>query len=250
MSWSDPIEVWWAETDAVPQGAVDVLAEQLDAPTRDAAARLVRPDDRARSVIAHSLARRVVAASTGRDPSALTLARHCAGCGGTDHGKPSFVGDGLPAISLSHAGPLAVVAVGTAGTEIGVDVELPGRGGWEQIRRHTFTDAEWDASASSADPDGARLMLWAIKEAAAKATGYGLELGLQRVDVGKYLPTAGGAWQQATITGEPGQPLVGQQLAIATLRAPVARGAALAVATLGEAPSLPPTLHEGSALLG
>lgn len=247
----EQLEVWWASVEAVPAATVDAWAERLDEPTRAAAGRLLRPADRARSVLAHALARSVVGARIGVPPASLTLTRHCAACQEDGHGKPAFVGAGMPAISLSHAGPLAVVAVGAPGTELGVDIELAGRGDWALIRRHTFTDAEWQASSRTSDPDAARLTLWAIKEAAAKATGHGLELGLARVATpASALAAASSAtWHAATISGEQPQPLAGQTVACTMLPAPLAPDAALAVAVLGRTPTELPTLRDGTALL-
>lgn len=269
MSQGGAIELWWATTDEVGHERLTVLAEQLDPATRAAARKLVRAEDRARTVVAHTLARRLIAARTGVAPGELKLERRCAACGATDHGKPAFAGAEMPEFSISHAGPLVVVAVGPAlaaidgapgqatadrpqAGAIGVDVELPGRGDWELVRRHTFTEAEWSATAATQDPAAARLLLWSAKEAASKATGHGLELGLARMELAEPFPHPGGAWQAATLAsppaGAPPDALTGLPVALAALPSPLA-GASLVVATVGAGPAELPALHDGAALI-
>lgn len=192
------VELWWSTIELAP-AALDALRGELDGATRARIELLVRPDDRRRATVAHALLRRRAAALLGIDPRNVVVDRRCAVCGATDHGKPALAAvAGAPAppeINLAHSGALAVVALSTAGP-VGVDVERERPDAdWESHHAHVFADAEWQATERAPDPGAARLAAWTRKEAAAKATGHGIAVGLERVAVGEQ-PGAGG-WRQA-----------------------------------------------------
>lgn len=182
----DTVEVWWSPIDLAPP-ALDAARATLDAPTRDRIAAMVRPEDRLRSTIAHALLRRRAGEVLGVAPELVVVRRRCPYCGATDHGRPEIEpiagAPPPPAVSLAHAGGVAVVALAAAGP-LGVDVE-PTRAAsdWGRVRTHVFSGDEWAATARAADPEAARLAAWTRKEAAAKATGHGVELGLARVRI-------------------------------------------------------------------
>jgi hypothetical protein len=52
---------------------------------------------------------------------------------------------------------------------------------WAPLRRSVFGDDEWDATGAATDPERERFATWARKEAAVKASGHGLSLGLSGV---------------------------------------------------------------------
>jgi 4'-phosphopantetheinyl transferase len=171
------LQVWWATTD-VDAHTLTRAAEALDPATLDRAGRMRREADRRRTLLAHALLRRLLAATTGTPASELAIQRRCASCGATDHGRPFL--PGAPSFGLSHGGDAVAVALGASDASVAVDVEeVQPAERWEAVRRHAFSDAEWTETAS--DPAGERTQLWTRKEAAVKATGHGLSLALTRV---------------------------------------------------------------------
>jgi 4'-phosphopantetheinyl transferase len=111
--------------------------------------------DRRRFVAARVLLRAAVAEVTGRDLRDVVLRQTCKRCGGPHGRLEAAVGARRVEVSLSHAGALAVVAVGSR--PVGVDVEpLLGPGG------PAVGDDE--------------LRTWVRTEAVLKATGHGLEV--------------------------------------------------------------------------
>lgn len=194
------IELWWSSID-LPPDALDALRRDLDDATRARIELLARPDDRRRAVVAHGLLRRRVAELLGVAPAQVEIRRRCATCGASDHGKPEVVAipgaPTPPAVNLAHSGTVAVVALSAAGP-VGVDVEAERPNvDWASHHSHVFSDAEWAATELAADPQGARLAAWTRKEAAAKATGHGLAVGLERVDVAEA-PEDGG-WRPVAL---------------------------------------------------
>lgn len=173
--------VWWADTGVSPR-QVEALRADLDDETRARTNAMVREADRRRSIVAHGLLRRLVAACTGQPAADVSIVRICASCGSADHGKPALArGGGIPPLqfNLAHSGSTVAVALGGPATDVGVDVEaIRTDFDWLPARRHVFTDREWDDTAGAPDPSAARFALWARKEAAAKTTGHGLAIDL------------------------------------------------------------------------
>lgn len=190
------ISVWWATTD-VSLRALEGLRADLDRDTLDRVNALVREEDRRRAVVAHGLLRRLVSACLGLEPGAIAIDRTCANCGAADHGKPTLAGvpsAGRPPLqfNLAHSGEVVAIALAGPGTEVGIDVEaVQPQMRWSTIRRHVFSDAEWDETGATADPTAERFALWARKEAAAKTTGHGLAIDLRHVQIEGPTGTAG-----------------------------------------------------------
>jgi 4'-phosphopantetheinyl transferase len=159
-----------------PDAAVAGLTPTLDDHEQRAAAARATALVRRRYVVAHGALREVLGAALGRDPAAIRFDRRCRHCGDPLHGKPAVV-DADCSFSLSHSGPLAVVAIATGGAEVGVDVEMRrDRRHLDRLAARVFTAeplAEWRALPSGARLD-AFLRAWTIKEAFGKATGLGL----------------------------------------------------------------------------
>ncbi|MBQ9085590.1 MAG: 4'-phosphopantetheinyl transferase superfamily protein [Clostridia bacterium] len=105
----------------------------------------------------------------------------------TSSGKPYFTESPSLPFSLSHAGSLAVAAIATDGTEIGVDLELfrPRRKTASLIARY-FSPAQQRQWAESSDPDWEFLRLWTEKEAIAKCGGEGLAALLKQRNEAEY----------------------------------------------------------------
>lgn len=192
------LHVWWSEVPPGGLGAAGALgdptageppgdlARHLDEATRARLRRMVRQEDRDRGVLAHSLARRLLAAAVGGRPQDVELDRHCAGCGSGEHGKPflrAVPGGAGPApqFNLTHSGRVVAVVLGPADLPVGVDVEAARTLDWAPLRRNVFGDDEWAAADAAADPERERFAIWARKEAAVKASGHGLALGLSQV---------------------------------------------------------------------
>lgn len=225
------VEVWWSPIDLAP-AVLQGLRDHLDAATLERIERLVRPDDRRRAAVAHGLLRLRAGAVLGAGPSDLVIRRRCATCGATDHGKPELApvpgaAAPPPAINLAHSGDLAVVALSTAGP-VGVDVERARPGmDWESHHAHVFAQDEWEATGRAADPAEERLAAWTRKEAAAKATGHGVAVGLERVRVAQ--PADAGGWLGVGLPDGMGPARVRD--------IPVAAGHAAAVALVGDGPA-------------
>lgn len=109
-------------------------------------------------------------------------------------GKPRVVspsGRAGPAVSLSHSGPLIVVAVAEVGA-LGVDLEA------HRPARHVLDLAavafgERERAEVEAQGHTAFYRIWTLREAFAKATGQGLSRAADRSDVVAGSPDFG-AW--------------------------------------------------------
>jgi len=171
-----------------PEGVVARLARLLDEHERRRAERAVRPELRARRVVAAAATRTVLAPLVGEDdPARLRIGRRCAHCGHEGHGKP-FVAD-RPDVSFSvtHSAGLALVAVVPAPpARVGVDVEaVRPRRSLPALAARVLDDeamARW-----SALPEAGRLRAfyeaWTAKEAYLKAVGVGITRRLRSVPV-------------------------------------------------------------------
>jgi 4'-phosphopantetheinyl transferase len=251
------LHVWWAEVPPGGLGAVGdlgdpdagappgVLAAHLDEATRARLRRMARQEDRDRGVLAHSIARRLLAAATGGRPQDVELVRHCAGCGSAEHGKPflrAAPGGGAgpaPQFNLTHSGRVVAVALGPADLPVGVDVEAARGLDWAPLRRNVFADDEWAAAGAAADPERERFAIWARKEAAVKASGHGLALGLSQVRT----VSAAGRWS-ATLPGGVGL-VTGWDLDTARRHV----GAVGVLAGAGPGAALrPPVVHQAAVL--
>ncbi len=134
------------------------------------------PRDRQLREVAWTGIRIALGLALGQPPHRLRFTRTCRHCGGS-HGKPRL--DGREAdefdFSLSHAGELAVVAIGH-NRDVGVDVETIGPTfDWQEIRMALPTKSR-DQVASLPKHKQAKGFLheWVRLEAAAKVTGFGL----------------------------------------------------------------------------
>ncbi|MFI8530370.1 4'-phosphopantetheinyl transferase family protein [Streptomyces aquilus] len=154
------------------EAAARAVLPRLSADDRERVARLRRPGDRTRSVLARWLALRGAARLLGTPWTGLRLARD-------PRGRPYVVGRPRLSLSLAHSGRYAVAAV-VHGGRVGVDVE-------EVSRVAALPDSAYltpaEISALPPAPHGteSRAALWALKEAATKLTGEGLRAGVRRV---------------------------------------------------------------------
>jgi 4'-phosphopantetheinyl transferase len=172
------IQVVWAHPSRSP-----ALERMLDDREQDRVAALDREDDKRRLVTSHALVRVVVAQAIGLDPSAVRIAARCLRCGGP-HGKP--VVQALPGmhISIAHAGERVVVAVTRLGP-VGVDVEPESAGrfaGFSDVVLGASERNEHERLSAEQRPRAAATW-WVRKEAVLKASGHGMLVSPDRVEV-------------------------------------------------------------------
>jgi 4'-phosphopantetheinyl transferase len=187
------VEVWWARTDGRRVEDWPDLLAAAEPTTRQRIERLVRPDDRVTTLLAHHLARAGAADRLGIACSGVRIERRCPVCGGDEHGRPEAVtADGADTscqLSISHTRELAVVAIGGS-DPVGVDAEAATVGDWATHAHDVFGPAE--LRSIEADPSGlVGRRLWARKEALAKLAGVGLTVPFSGIDV-SGTPAAGG----------------------------------------------------------
>jgi 4'-phosphopantetheinyl transferase len=174
------VHVWSAELDA-PQWPVARFEPTLSTGELQRAGRYRFAVDRRRFVVRRALLRLLLSRETGADPPALEF---CQGPAGKPELAPSSCAAGLH-FNLSHTRGLALFAV-ARGPRVGVDVEaLRPLADLEAIAR-TFLSA-WEQAALRALPADVRnqafFVAWTRKEALLKATGEGLTLSPERIEV-------------------------------------------------------------------
>jgi 4'-phosphopantetheinyl transferase len=169
-----------------PDERVRACAAMLSPDERERAARFVFERDRRRYVVARGALRTVLAGYLDVAPDELELTYGA-------RGKPSLrapLRSDWLRFNLAHSGELAMFAI-TCGRELGIDVE------WVRPVEEALAIAEYyfcpaERATLTAAVGAARLATfftyWTRKEAILKATGEGLGLPLDCVDV---------AWTQA-----------------------------------------------------
>lgn len=176
------VHLWMRDTAAVP-----TEPDVLDPDERDRAARFVRESDRDRYIASHLLLRRVLAKYTAVPPELLRFTREECPCCSEPHGRPAL--DGIadaPHFSLSHAGPLALIAV--ASDPVGADVEAHPKAASVASLTSVLHPAEQaELKAAQLDPK-AFARLWTRKEAYLKGLGSGLGRDTQLDYVGDQQP--------------------------------------------------------------
>lgn len=176
------LHVWLLSVDGgAPQQAASPLLNVLDDRERARAGRYRQAEAQARFRLTRAGLRLLLGRYLGCDPAALHFTAN-------PHGKPRLEGIGEDqglVFNVSHSGCLAVLAFAAA-RPLGVDLECcrPGRD-YRRLARSALTDTEQAAwRALPADCQAlAFCRFWSAKEAFLKATGRGIALGLQRVEV-------------------------------------------------------------------
>jgi len=174
-------QVWWAS----PAAGHRELLSLLDANERGRWSRFRRDEDRARYLVAHALARLVLAGHLGAPAAELGFSAACRHCGGTDHGKRRLRAAGGIEFSLSHSGGRVVLAV-ARDAALGVDVErLNARRDVAALIPAVLSAAEQHALAALPAAENALAVLrcWTRKEALLKATGDGLAVAPATITV-------------------------------------------------------------------
>lgn len=146
------------------------LEEVLSAEEKARTTRFRKPEDRARYIVAHGGLRLILSRFFGID-----LASRCFERG--RYGKPQLVSTGgCPPIhfSLSHSGDLVLIGV-SRDTEIGVDIEAidPDLDPSVANTFCTFSELDWLTGLPGNQRTRGLYRLWTMKEALAKALGWG-----------------------------------------------------------------------------
>lgn len=117
-----------------------------------------------------------------------------------DDERPTLPSDSGLWLSISHSGQ--VVGCAVARRPVGFDVEQLPNPPSDSLLRRTCTPAEVKRIQAAADPLAAFARTWVRKEAVAKASGVGLGLQLDRIDVRRPLVRvdAHGTWRVRNLT--------------------------------------------------
>jgi 4'-phosphopantetheinyl transferase len=169
------VEVWVAPLQ-VPPAVRDTLVATLTPAERARADRYRFPEDARRFSVARGWLRHVLGNAVGVPPADIAFA--------AGPGKPRLDAARGPCFNLSHAGELAVVALSDG--EVGVDVE-PESNASAALEAAGVACTRVEAAVLVALPLEARataaLRLWTAKEAYLKATGEGLTVPPDRVQI-------------------------------------------------------------------
>lgn len=171
------VEVWCRQATWMP-ATRETASLSLEEIRRAGAFRAAR--DAEGFIHARSFLRGVLSVYCGVPPAAIVLDTTCRHCG-AQHGKPHLPAGPQIDFSLSYAQGAAVVAV-TGGPDVGVDVEHRGSG--RSIGDLTATifapfERRWAQPATDLDI----LCHWTRKEALLKATGHGLAVAPNVVEL-------------------------------------------------------------------
>lgn len=171
------LDVWRASLDPVLPSASN-LAVYL-APAESArAARFVSSADQDRFVVGRAFVRLLLARYLGVHPHDVRLRQG-------PHGKP-LLASGSIAFNLAHSGGLAVCAIASADTEVGVDVErLRPMDDLSGVMRMILSPRERENVDALTAPRRLRRLyeIWTCKEAVLKAIGSGLDRPLDAIEV-------------------------------------------------------------------
>ncbi len=162
---------WLCSNSAVTDRLTARWATDVD---HQAAARRPTGPARNTSLLARAALRALLAEETGRADWRLIA---------DPRGKPLAVDPADqpgPAVSLSHGGGLVAVALSSAETRLGVDVEAHRKRDVQALAGYAFGPTE--QALVRAGGAGAFFRIWSLREAMGKATGDGLALAVDRRD--------------------------------------------------------------------
>ncbi|GII88181.1 4'-phosphopantetheinyl transferase [Sphaerisporangium siamense] len=185
--------VWWAR----PQDRrIESLIGVLDAVELQRVPTYRRDEDRIRFVTACWLLRTAAGAQLGVAPEEVPVERGCDGCG-KPHGRPRILSPDPLHVSVSHSGERVAVAL-TATGPVGVDVEVVPDAPLRELVRCALSPAESAALETLPEEErhAAFARLWTRKEAVLKATGHGLRIAPNKVEVSE-------AWEHPELIAWP-----------------------------------------------
>jgi 4'-phosphopantetheinyl transferase len=180
----DEVHVWRAALD-VTNSTVEDLLTTLCTAERQRAGRFHFQKDRKQFIVARALLRIILGRYLAREPSELSFCYN-------QYGKPELLSADRTQIihfNLSHARELALIAV-AQNCDVGIDLEyirldLP----WEEMAQSCFSPRERAIlhQLPAAMKASVFFTVWTRKEAYIKATGKGLSLPLDQIDVSVML---------------------------------------------------------------
>lgn len=172
--------LWVAPLDVAPP-SLGLLVATLSPAERARSDGYRSPDGARRFAAGRGWLRRILAGALGTDPGAVRLTEGA--------GKPALEDAGGPCFNVSRAGDVILIAV--ARGEVGVDIE-PENAGPAALEASAVwsTPAEAERLRRMAPEDRplASLRWWTAKEAYLKATGEGLTVPPDEVEVGPAGP--------------------------------------------------------------
>ncbi|MFF4421852.1 4'-phosphopantetheinyl transferase family protein [Streptomyces sp. NPDC001549] len=172
---SCPPEVLWLGLDR-PADSWWLL---LDARERRRARALPCPLIRRRFIVRRGMVKQVLAHRTGLPAAEVTIHADA-------EGRPMVTACPRLRFSVSHRGPLAVLALSGDGSRVGVDLErVSAHRVTPRMLAYTLTPRERHALTRLPPRERTRAFhaVWTAKEAVAKATGYDLASCFIRIDV-------------------------------------------------------------------
>jgi 4'-phosphopantetheinyl transferase len=177
---ADPCEVRVVVARPTRSPALEAL---LDDGERERLAGLHREGDRRRFVAAHALTRLVLSQVTGQSATALKFEAECGRCGGR-HGQMRLATAQQLHFGMTHAEERVAVAV-TALGPVGVDLEPAEAGGFAGFADVALTPRERAQYKRLPIEQRARAATtwWVRKEAVLKATGHGLSVSPEEVEI-------------------------------------------------------------------
>ena len=165
------VVIRFQHTSGAGADGLDAAVALLSAGERERFERLLRPGDRRDYALAHALLRQTLAASGTHAAADWQFTTD-------DRGRPGLA-NGRVAFSLSHTRGLVACAASTDG-QVGIDVEAVRPIEGAQIADDFFSPEE-QRQLELLDKPAAALRFfdyWTLKEAYAKAIGFGLDLPL------------------------------------------------------------------------
>ncbi|WP_424530177.1 4'-phosphopantetheinyl transferase family protein [Sphaerisporangium viridialbum] len=172
--------VWWADPRDQP---IETLLGVLNETELKRAATYRREQDRRRYLTASWLLRTAAAIQLDMAPENVSVERRCGDCD-KPHGRPYILTDDSLHASISHSGNRVAVALTTAGP-VGVDVEEVPTAPVSELVRCALSPAEQAVLGSlpERDQQAGFARMWVCKEAVLKATGHGLRIPPDKVEV-------------------------------------------------------------------
>lgn len=150
--------------------------EVLSQDENDRASRFISEDLRARFVIAHAILRIILSEYLGTHPQSLQFSKK-------SHGKPFLCSPQNVNFNLSHSGDYVFIGLGCE--PLGVDIEVYENGrDYTAIAKRVLTAQEHSffVQLEKYEREWFFLKMWCLKEAYAKAIGYGLEIELGEIE--------------------------------------------------------------------